>query len=127
MNLKALDLYVFLPPDRETVFAPKQLSSQIPGPGLNIEGTLKVIRLMADRISNTQPRPLQTLTMHMSSETQYPVEAKIQLRRDDRDSVGALRDQKYWVIKRCEWTKFDEWESDDLRVFDLPEECMPML
>jgi hypothetical protein len=27
--------------------------------------------------------------------------------------------EKYRVIKRCEWSKYDEWDPDDLGVFDL--------
>jgi hypothetical protein len=122
MNLKTLDLYVFVPPNRDTVFAPKQVPNQLPEPSLEMESTLRVAALTADSISNAQRRPLQTLTMHISSEGQYPKEAKMQLRRIYRDDACALGIQKYRVIKRCEWRKFNEWELEDLRVFDLPEE-----
>jgi hypothetical protein len=122
MNLTALDLYVFSPPNRKTVFVPEQFPHQLPEPGLDVEGTLKAALTIADRISIAQHCPLQTLTMHISTEGQHPKEAKMQLRRTDRDDPCALGVQKYRVIQRCEWRKFDEWDLEDLRVFDLPQE-----
>jgi hypothetical protein len=66
MNLKALDLYFFLPQDRDTVFAPKPVSNTFPGKSLDVDGTLKAAYAIADAISDTQQRPLQTRTMHIS-------------------------------------------------------------
>ncbi|EAT77571.1 hypothetical protein SNOG_15028 [Parastagonospora nodorum SN15] len=37
MNLKALDLYFFLPQDRDTVFAPKHFSNTLPRPALDVD------------------------------------------------------------------------------------------
>jgi hypothetical protein len=90
MNLKALDLYFFLPQDRDTVFAPKPVSNTFPGTSLEVDGTLKAAYAIADTISNAQQRPLQTLTMHISWEGSGSHEAKKQLRRKDRDDVSSM-------------------------------------
>ncbi|KAH5622363.1 hypothetical protein HBI22_183070 [Parastagonospora nodorum] len=119
MNLKALDLYFFLPQDRDTVFAPKHFSNTLPRPALDVDGTFKATCAIAETISNAQRQLLQILTMHISCEGSGSHEAKIQLRRQDRDDASSIGVEKYRVIKRCEWRKFDECDTDDLRVFDL--------
>jgi hypothetical protein len=122
MNLKTLDLYIFLPRNRDTVFAPNQAQNEPLGSGLDIEGTLKAGLAIAEKISDSQNHPLQTLALHISTEGDHPREAKVQLERIDRDDTCALGIRKYRVIKRCEWREPDEWDLNDLREFASLEE-----
>lgn len=131
IDLKALDLFIDLP-QRETPFAAEHKWNQYPFANLDVDGTHKAAASIADRVSNSQNQPLQFLTLHISRMVYCDIrgsvhkEAKMQLRRTDRDDAHTLGINKYKVIKKCQWRDNEKvsemWSPDDLRVFDLPRE-----
>lgn len=123
MNLKVLDLHVSFSNDSDPIFAPLKTPDGSRNYNLNVDCTLKTAYSIANSISNSQLRPLETITLHLYSIGTYRSstrEAKVQLRRLERDDGNAEGMRNYQVIKRCEWRRHGMWDPEDLRVFELP-------
>lgn len=127
MGLKALDIFVHLP-DEACDFADdfgSYYTARPPTP-LKIEPCKRIGAAIADSISASQRRPLQTLTMHFIKELSrfehlfVDGETKVQLRRTNRDDAEMLGDEKYKMIELSEWRNAKYWNPGDLDALQFP-------
>lgn len=109
MHLKKLDLHLHIP-DEASEYSDKLVQDAmgtIPHPLLNKQGSIAAAINIAEAISESQPNPLQWLTLHLSRTgyedraQPYMMHTGLQIRRNHR--TNQRRESKYSVRGKMDW------------------------